>query len=190
MTINEAIFEDIARRLPPGCWKEETSVAVHWLLYGFARMVQPHAIVEVGTSGGDATAFLVRAAIHNGRGVVVGYEADPAKRENSIRKVHSACGPDIPFEMRHAFDYNSDPAELVYSDFAFIDLDPKTAYGPVFDRLSIPLGGMMFAHDLTHPSHVTNLEAFRTKVEQTNEWEMMSLPQERGLIVARKVSER
>lgn len=182
--INEEIFDNIARRLPAGIMVPESTIGIHWFLYGLVRLHQPNTAVEIGTCRGDATCFLTRAVIHNGKGLVAGYEIHPQLIQATRDKVIAACGEDAPFEMRGAFPLDGAPG-LVPADFVFLDIDPKSAYFKAFDVLSLPPGGLLCAHDLTFPPDAETLRKFADHVEAAG-WEVLRLPQERGLIVARR----
>jgi predicted O-methyltransferase YrrM len=184
--INEEVFRDIARRLPSTHRDvPETTNGIHWFLYGLVRLRRPGVVLEIGTCGGDATCHLVRAVIEAGHGKVIGYESNPKRRGITELKVKEACGKDAPFEMRDAFPI--DGCEKVVADFVFLDLDPKTHYSKAYANLEMEKDSWLCAHDLTYKPDSAILQMFSEELKQSGDWEIVHIPQERGLIVARRI---
>ena len=184
--MNQEVFDDVQRRLRPGIMAPESTTGIHWFLYGLARLTQPRRIVEVGTCKGDATIYLVRAAVDNGRGSVRGYEVDPEKADATRAKVAAAFGDGAPYEQMGGFPY--DASSPVEADLAFIDVDPKTDYGRALDGISLSVGGYVCAHDLTYPPSRAHVEAFHEQLLESGRYEAIAVQQERGLTVARKTA--
>ena len=181
--IDESIFDDIARRLPAGLDVIESTIGIHWALYGLVRLTRPETILEIGCCYGDATCFLVRAAIHNGMGHVIGYEPDGNRADATKGKVARACGADAPFELRGGFPVEHGP--VVAADFVFLDLDPKEHYPLAFQHLLLSPGGLLCTHDLTYLRDMLEVRKFHDSLKDLG-WETLGLPQERGLSIARK----
>ena len=181
--IDERVFESIQTRLPAGLTVPETTTGVHWFLYGLVRLHQPELVVEIGTCRGDATAYLARAVLHNGHGRVEGYEARPDLQQQTRAKINAAVGEDAPVIIHGPFPLNGGGPQI-QADFVFLDLDPKRDYYRALNNLCLPPGGLLIAHDLTYPPDAKTVHGFGLHLREQG-YEVLELPQERGLVVAR-----
>jgi predicted O-methyltransferase YrrM len=73
------------------------------------------------------------------------------------------------------------------ADFVFLDLDPKSSYFKAYQKLSINPGGYLIAHDLTYPHDAETVGRFSSMLKTSQEWVVMEIPQERGLVVAQRM---
>ena len=112
------------------------------------------------------------------------FEIDPNFANATRETVEKNCTLDT-LERLTVIQVNFLDYGTCQTDFAFLDLEPKSDYFRAFAALDIPIGGIVCAHDLTHdPEPVGAL----LKALLENGYEAIGFPQERGLIVARRVA--
>ena len=144
---------------------------------------RPHAILEIGTSGGYSTIWLATAARHVGAGVVT-LEVDPAKIRQATAHLREAGVDDIVTVVQgDAFAYLRDCRQPV--DFVFLDAekDDYLSYLGLIVPLLSP-GGVLVADNLL--SHAELLAGFRERALSHPGLSAVVVPIGRGELLAVK----
>jgi len=171
-----------------------TTANVSRLLYALVRLTRPRLILEMGFHVGASTAWLATAIRENGAGLLVAYDTDV--------ECFRACAANLGnlIGMQGVSLINDDAvrslrAEHATADFVFIDIEPKSDYEAAFAALRTPVGGIVCAHDLMlmresddpGASQNDGPQRLHDRLKADPAWEVLGLPQERGLMVARRV---
>ena len=119
------------------------------LLYGFARVLKPHHILDLGTHLGISAAYLARACLKNGFGLVDTVEYDSQHWDNARKLWDKAGVSEYIFQYKCNIDDFENPS-IMY-DLILIDSEPPRRFAEL-DRFYVQLnpGGYLFVHDLPY----------------------------------------
>jgi len=180
--MSEAVFAGIRAAAPAGCMVVDTTWNGAAFVGGLVNLFHPFRAIEVGACRGFTSAYIVKAIQENGVGTFTAFELDVVRAFETTRNLE-AVWPSGSWTVANGdffAEIKDDPI-----DFAFIDIDPKELYLPVYEKLK-PLmfaGSVIVAHDLDYDPPPIN--ALRS-VLVADGWECIGLHKERGFLVAVK----
>lgn len=178
-TVNVAAFEELKAAFPPGHTENSSSYPISHTVYALVRLIQPSHVVEVGTFSGATSAWIARAIAENQRGKFTGYEVQPelaTATRDTLRKAVPGGAWDIK-------TMNVLEETYIETDFLFLDCD-KTLYPAALSKCLIPINGYVVAHDTVSWPAAAH---FYRYVKTFDEYEVVNLHTEQGLMIARKV---
>lgn len=185
--MNLDFFEQMAKKHGSEEWSNSAAFqATPWeashVLYALMRLKRPLVAVELGAHIGCTTMWLARGVAENGRGKVLAYEKDHRRVQELTRTLLEA-GVREHVEIIHQ-DFLAGP--LVECDFAFVDIEPKSAYVQAFSKLSVQHEGIVAFHDTRYDARMGN--AVKHELLKRGNWEFVDFNNSRGLLIARKAS--
>jgi predicted O-methyltransferase YrrM len=180
--MSEAVFAGIRAAAPAGCMITDTTWNGAAFVGGLVNLYSPFRVIEVGACRGFTSAYIARSIRDNGVGHFTAFELDVARAYETSQRLE-AVWPGGSWAVANGdffAEVTDDPI-----DFAFIDIDPKSLYLPVYERLK-PLmvpGSVIVAHDLDYePPPINGLRAALV----ADGWGCLGLHKERGFLVAVK----
>jgi len=168
---------------------DETPCEIGELIFSLVRLERPAVVVEIGSHQGITSAWIMAALDELYCGHLYAYEVNESHRQK-WRDNMKSLWPDggAPGSVHHENILDSECP--IYADLAFIDLHPKSLYVAAYEKLEIPKGGIVLAHDLTlHGEKRNNVnDGVHALYDQLMKdgYNVFPVAGGRGLIMARK----
>ncbi len=175
-----AVFEAIRRDFVPGRMTIETSWNGAAFVGGLVNLCRPFRVIEVGAHDGTTSAHIARALHENMTGTFVAYEIEPCHCDQ-IRMKLSVVWPEGAWDVVEGDFFKTVRPDPV--DFAFIDIDPKYEYIKAYQSINFADKATLVAHDAT--LNPVETAVLRDQMVEDG-WKTITLPQERGFLVAVK----
>lgn len=148
----EALFSALRDSCPRRHMYPETSWVGSAFVHGLICLYQPNRVAEVGCHSGCTSIYIAQALYDIGAGSFIGYELKENLATMALDRL-SVVWPGGSWKINIGDFFETCEPDPV--DFAFIDIDPKSSYIPVYERLTLASNCVIVAHDLTYaPSEV------------------------------------